>query len=798
MASTSFCAHVQRKVFHLLVEYTPKTTADLDHIGETAKKIAAWNPQLESRGLRFAGISVTQNPAGRISYETAAAVERLLRGEFPPDLFLLPHITGKDHNLDALRAMLRFLHDAGIRALLVLTGDKPLQAQGVFEVDSLGILNLVRQINTEKLRAVRSDAEFRSLPLLEPGAAVSPFKYTKASGAMQYMKAEKKLREGARFLIAQAGWDSQKSRELIEFAKAHCAPVFGNVLYVDYPIARIMKDLPGCVATDAFLDHLRKEDADGPMRRAALQLAMFQALGYTGAHIGNIEKFEQLEALIEQALAVGNWEDHRELLDFPAHPDSSRSPRMHPAPVLAGLMHDAAFDREGWAYGLARAALKPVEKSREREGPLYHLFHLTEIMAKSALFECRLCGDCYLPEDQFVCTQSQCEKRLPNPPCGDATIEGACGNNPLRPCAAEVIYARARKRGELDRLGHSIHPPRLQALRGTASILNYYFGRSHDMQRSPLEDVPLIQIAELLHASIPNVGTAMRAIEELGEPGYTQPNRGLDVIVSYIESQAALRPAYMDVNIDELGGDTPAIMRRYMRLLRERGQAIPPCVDSSNPEVLRAGLAEWFDLAGERPPLVNSIPSHETQKFMPVLDLRREHEFSIVGMLVDENGPMKSIETMHAAARSLFRLFREKGFRPGQIFFDAVTLGLTFDSCIDSMGEFKPSHTHVSFHAIRKIMDDPEMKGAHTILGVSNWPHGVKKRRIGHIRAFLAAAMQFGLDAAIVDVTHLYGIKPADEELVDLVMMFASLAGDEDAYMTYQEKIGYAREKGWI
>jgi 5-methyltetrahydrofolate--homocysteine methyltransferase len=317
------------------------------------------------------------------------------------------------------------------------------------------------------------------------------------------------------------------------------------------------------------------------------------------------------------------------------------------------------------------------------------------------------------------------------------------------------------------------------------------------MEKSPLEETPLIQVAELLHASIPYVGTAMRAMEALGEEGYTKPNRGYDVILDTLISQADLKPAYLDVNIDELGGDTPGIMRRFMRLVNEHGKGVAPCVDSSNPAVLRAGLEEWFSLGG-RTPLVNSVPCHEMAKFEPVMALRKQNPFSIVGMLVDDNGPMKTTDDMIAAAKTLYATFRNHGFQAKEIFFDAVTLGVTFDSCIDSMGEFKASHTHSSFKAIQRIMSDPEMKGVHAILGVSNWPHGVKKRRIGHIRAFVHVAMAHGLDAAIVDVKHLFGVKPADPDLIGLVEMFASLDGGEDAFMTYTETVAEAREKEWM
>lgn len=797
MSDVPFSQRLRAKPFPCLVEFTPRTAADVDKTGEFARKAVELNEKLKDLGFGIAGISITQNPAGRISYETGAAVGRLLGKGFPSELELIPHVTGKDMNVDAVRGLLRSLLEAGVTTLLALTGDKPISARGVFEVDSLGILDLVRQTNVERLRGARSDEKFRTVPLLEAAAAVSPFKYTEASWSMQLIKAEKKIRTGARFLICQAGWDSQKSAELMKILGPRKVPILGNVLVVDAAVARLMKNLPGCVVTDAFLETLNNEDYEGSLRRAAQQTAMFRSLGYAGAHLGNVEKIEDVESILRQAAEIKNWEEHKKNLDFAPEFEGPPKPPKKASRFVRAL-HDKVFEPEGAGYAMARTLLKPAEKSRVKGGgPMYHLFRMTETLAKNAMFECQLCGDCYLPEDQFVCTQSQCEKRLPNPPCGDSTVDGRCGNDPERPCAAEVIYARAQAAGQLDRLKADVRPPRLNPLRGTPSILNYFFGRSHGMEKSPLEDSGLIEVAELLHASIPAVGTAMRAMEELGEEGYTTPNRGYDVILDYIQSQAALKPAYLDVNIDELGGDTPTIMKRFMRLLREHANGVPPCVDSSNPEVLRAGLQAWFELDG-KPPLVNSIPSHEIKKFESVLALRKDHKFSVVGMLVDENGPIRSADGMHAAAKEFYSVFREHGFEADEIFYDAVTLGITFDSCLDSMGEVQPSHTYNSFQAIKKIMNDPGMKGVHTILGVSNWPHGVKKRRIGHIRAFVHVAMAHGLDAAIVDVKHLFGVKPADPDLIGLVEMFASLDGSEDTFMTYQETVADARAKEWM
>ena len=80
--------------------------------------------------------------------------------------------------------------------------------------------------------------------------AVSPFKYTEADCAYQYLKLEKKIAAGADFAITQLGFDSRKFRELKRYLdeRGLKTPVFGNV-YVLPPKAaeKFSKgEPPGC------------------------------------------------------------------------------------------------------------------------------------------------------------------------------------------------------------------------------------------------------------------------------------------------------------------------------------------------------------------------------------------------------------------------------------------------------------------------------------------------------------------------------------------------------------------------
>ncbi len=309
-----------------------------------------------------------------------------------------------------------------------------------------------------------------------------------------------------------------------------------------------------------------------------------------------------------------------------------------------------------------------------------------------------------------------------------------------------------------------------------------------------------IQIAEMLHASIPEPGKAMTALEAGGEAAFSNPSAALEYVTNLIAEEADFRADYIDVNLDALNSADPAgQMRQYVKLIGQFGKGTPPSVDSSNTEVLEVGLDAWKNLGEERAPaLVNSIPYHQMEAYQPILSRRAQHPFRAVCLLTGMEGPLPSAEAIVEAARDMFRRMRAFGFEPEDLFFDAVTLGVMFDGCLDSLCMPKPTHAHNAFQAIAIMRNDPEMQGVHAIFGASNWAHGVKKRRVGHLRAYIEAARRRGLDAAIVDVRREFDTQAAPAELVGFVEAFAALDGGDDSMERYGELMHQARQAEWL
>ena len=73
-----------------------------------------------------------------------------------------------------------------------------------------------------------------------------------------------------------------------------------------------------------------------------------------------------------------------------------------------------------------------------------------ERLTKEALFGCRMCGNCILEQTALICPMT-CPKGLRNGLCGGATPE-ACEVDPSRPCTWYLIYEKANRKGQEDRL----------------------------------------------------------------------------------------------------------------------------------------------------------------------------------------------------------------------------------------------------------------------------------------------------------------------------------------------------------
>lgn len=265
----------------------------------------------------------------------------------------------------------------------------------------------------------------------------------------------------------------------------------------------------------------------------------------------------------------------------------------------------------------------------------------------------------------------------------------------------------------------------------------------------------LIRIAESLHCHIPSVQKSARAW--LGGDG-AEREAGEAHLIKLVKDQAEAGADYLDVNVDNFLTDSAIGREGALRaldhvfdLIGRHGLGIPACIDSSDPSILEWGIRRYQERGnpGGRPPLVNSVAVSRLE----TLGLRRDFRFSVVGMLLEKVGGTSGFtevagpETYHETARFIFDRAREAGFAPDEVFFDPT---------VGPLGADMVGYTRRTFEGIRSIRADAGMSGVHICVGLSNCSDGLP-RRLAINRAYLRVAMEFGLDAAICDVTKVTG-----------------------------------------
>jgi 5-methyltetrahydrofolate--homocysteine methyltransferase len=291
---------------------------------------------------------------------------------------------------------------------------------------------------------------------------------------------------------------------------------------------------------------------------------------------------------------------------------------------------------------------------------------------------------------------------------------------------------------------------------------------------------PWIAVGESIHASIPQTGKIMRRLSELGPDAYSNSSEPLDYIKTLIEEQTAEGADYIAVNLDAFGEENPQaavdMMVEYVRLVRKWGNGVPICIDSSDDGVLTAGLKEWYNTdEAVRQPLINSVKAYTMQNLLP---LKEQWDFAFVGLLISESGKPPSIDDLYSLAKQIFdEAVGKYGFEPEEIFFDSTIFPLAIDM---PMQPGEPSYTYKTFETIKKIKSDPDMKGVHFIGGISNCARDLPGRKTGVMRAYVHKAMEYGMDAGIVNVKHHLPEGEPAPELLQLVDAYAKMDGSAE------------------
>ena len=255
-----------------------------------------------ARTLRGSGhvdvVDVNDNPRARARMSgliASATIERVV------GLETIPHLTPRDASIAGLESMLLGAHAEGIRNVLAVTGDPPEAgdypgAQGVYEVDSIGLAQMITRMNTgEDYNGREIDAP-TSFFL---GVAVNP-----AADDLDYEleRFERKLEAGARFAMTQVLFDLSYLEAFLERLGGSCPiPLLVGIFYVrSYQLAlRLHNEVPGIVVPEPVQERLSTAGPAAAETGLAIARELLEASRELAAGVYVIPPFRQPHAALD-------------------------------------------------------------------------------------------------------------------------------------------------------------------------------------------------------------------------------------------------------------------------------------------------------------------------------------------------------------------------------------------------------------------------------------------------------------------------------------------------------------------
>ncbi|MFI6060900.1 methionine synthase [Streptomyces sp. NPDC051286] len=212
----------------------------------------------------------------------------------------------------------------------------------------------------------------------------------------------------------------------------------------------------------------------------------------------------------------------------------------------------------------------------------------------------------------------------------------------------------------------------------------------------------------------------------------------------------------LDLCVDYVGRDGVADMREIAGRLAT-ASTLPIVLDSTEPEVLRAGLA----MLGGRA-VLNSVNYEDgdgpDSRFGRIAALAREHGAALIALTIDEEGQARTAEKkVEIASRLIAQLTTEYGIAESAILVDCLTFTL-------GTGQEESRRDGVeTIEAIRELKRrHPDVQ---TTLGLSNISFGLNPAARAVLNSvFLDECVKAGLDSAIVPASKILPVARIPEE----------------------------------
>jgi homocysteine S-methyltransferase len=227
-----------------------------------------------ARALRIRGVDAVNIPDGPLSAARMSAMSTAVLVEQQAGIETLLHYACRDRNLLGMQSDLLGAHAMGIRNVLIVTGDAPQSgdypvATSVFDVDSIGLTNVVNRLN--------HGVDIGGQPIGCPtsyhiGVAVNP---TALDLDREIRRLEYKIEAGAEFAVTQLVFDLAAFDTFMKRVEGFRIPIIAGI----WPLESLRQaeflanELPGVQVPGGVVRRMRAADTPDAAIAAGIAIA---------------------------------------------------------------------------------------------------------------------------------------------------------------------------------------------------------------------------------------------------------------------------------------------------------------------------------------------------------------------------------------------------------------------------------------------------------------------------------------------------------------------------------------------
>ena len=262
--------------------------------------------------LQAAGVDAVNVPDGPRAMMRMGVLASCSIIEREVGLETIPHYCCRDRNLLGMMSDLLGAHALGLRNLLIITGDPPKMgpypdASAVFDIDSVGLTNLVRKLNQG---LDPSDNSLGSQTSFFIGVGVN---HASVDPEYEIHHFEWKVDAGAEFVVTQPIFDVKQFLEFLDKIEHVRIPTVAAIWpLVSYRNAEFLNnEVPGVVVPESVLERMRLASERGKEEGMAEGLAIArEMIAELEPHVQGVQvsaPFGKVDFALQVFDALSDW-----------------------------------------------------------------------------------------------------------------------------------------------------------------------------------------------------------------------------------------------------------------------------------------------------------------------------------------------------------------------------------------------------------------------------------------------------------------------------------------------------------